>query len=51
MTKAFTKLEKKIEHSEKKVHPNYSKEHIKYIGQATAGRIARARRAKRMVSA
>lgn len=39
----FNRLEHKIQKSEQRAHPNYSKPHIQYIAEAAAGKIARLR--------
>ena len=44
MGKRFDKLANKIARGERKAHPNYSEEHIKYIAKAAAGQVARKRR-------
>jgi len=41
----YEDLEKKIARGERKAHPGYSKQRIDYIAHATAGKIARQRRA------
>jgi hypothetical protein len=43
----FRKLEKKVEAEERRKHPNYTPEHIRYIGKATAGKVYREQQAHR----
>ena len=42
----FKGLEHKVELNERKAHPGYSSARIHYIGQATAGKIAREKKAR-----
>ena len=44
MGRKFRKLEREVEASERKAHPNYSAAHIKYIADAVAGQTARRKR-------
>ena len=43
----FRGLEHKVEREERSLHPGYSAERIRYIGQATAAKVSREKKAKR----
>lgn len=42
----FRKLERRVEAEERRKHPNYTAEHIRYIGRATAGKVYREQQAR-----
>ena len=43
----FKGLERKVAYNERREHPTYTSERIGYIARATAGKVAREKRAKR----